>query len=118
MVDRAPDRQRLGAAWTLATSGVPFAGQPQPRPIDAIRKVSASQAHLGENAIGNVGIGAAFGLLTSQDPGRCPARIRGAQVSIALAIVVALVFVIAVLLMGVYQAALSAIYSAALYRMR
>jgi disulfide bond formation protein DsbB len=39
-----------------------------------------------------------------------------AQVSIALAIVVAVVFVIGTLLLGVYQAALSGVYSAALYR--
>ena len=71
----------------------------------------------GENAIGNVGIGAAFGLITT------PVVVIGMvatflawQASMALAIGVTAVFVIGVLVLGVTQAALSGIYSAALYR--
>ena len=71
----------------------------------------------GENAIGNVGIGAAFGLIMFLViAAGVGLSFVAAQVSVGLAIAVGAVFLVAVLLLGVYQAALSGIYSAALYR--
>ena len=109
----------LGAAWTLATFlVVPVLVSRNVGPIDALKQsVSLLKKTWGENAIGNVGIGAAFGLITFA------AIVIGfglafaaSQVSVGLAIAVAALAVIAVLLLGIYQAALSGIYSAALYR--
>ncbi|MET0893584.1 MAG: DUF6159 family protein [Pseudoxanthomonas sp.] len=109
----------LGAAWTLATfMVVPVLVSRDIGPVDALKQsVALLKRTWGENAIGNVGIGAAFGLIT------LAVMLVGAglaflawQASPVLAIVVAAVFVIGVLLLGIYQAALSGIYSAALYR--
>ncbi|MET0807928.1 MAG: DUF6159 family protein [Pseudoxanthomonas sp.] len=109
----------LGAAWTLATfMVVPVLVSRDIGPVDALKQsVALLKRTWGENAIGNVGIGAAFGLITFA------VMLVGAglaflawQASPVLAIVVAAVFVIGVLLLGIYQAALSGIYSAALYR--
>lgn len=109
----------LGAAWTLATfMVVPLLVSRNIGPIDALKEsVTLLKRTWGENAIGNVGIGAAFGLITFA------VVLIGAglaflafQASPVLAIVVAAIFVVGVLLLGVYQAALSGIYSAALYR--
>ena len=109
----------LGAAWTLATFlVVPVLVSQDVGPIDALkRSVNLLKRTWGENAIGNVGIGMAFGAITLGVilVGVLLAYLA-AQVSVALAIAVAVVFVIAVLLLGVYQTALSGIYSAALYR--
>ena len=109
----------LGAAWTLATfMVVPVLVSRNIGPVDALKQsVALLKRTWGENAIGNLGIGAAFGLITFA------VMLVGAglaflawQSSPLLAIVVAVVFVIGVLLLGIYQAALSGIYSAALYR--
>ena len=109
----------LGVAWTLATFlVVPVLVSRNVGPIDALKEsVSLLKRTWGENAVGQVGIGAAFGLITAG------VAIAGfglaflaAQVSWALAIAVGVVFLLAVLLLGIYQAALSGIYSAALYR--
>jgi hypothetical protein len=109
----------LGAAWTLATFlVVPVLVSQNVGPIDALKQsASLLKRTWGENAIGNVGIGVFFGLLSFAVilVGILLAYLA-AQVSMALAIVVGVVFVIALLLLGVYQAALSGIYSAALYR--
>jgi len=109
----------LGAAWTLATFlVVPVLVSENLGPIDALKQsVSLLKRTWGENAIGNVGIGAAFGLIMVLT------IVLGVIVAIAasavspwLSLAVGVVFVIAVLLLGVYQAALSGICSAALYR--
>lgn len=109
----------MGAAWTLATfMVVPVLVSNNIGPIDALKKsFGLLRQTWGENAIGNVGIGLAFGLITFG------VLIAGAvvsfasfQISLWLGIVVALLSVIAVLLLSVYQAALSSIYAAALYR--
>ncbi|HJR73810.1 MAG TPA: DUF6159 family protein [Luteimonas sp.] len=109
----------LGAAWTLATFlVVPVLVSRNVGPIDALKQsVSLLKKTWGENAIGNVGIGAAFGLITFVVIlVGFGLAFAAAQVSVGLAIAVAAVFLIGVLLLGVYQAALSGIYSAALYR--
>ncbi len=109
----------LGAAWTLATFlVVPVLVSRNLGPIDALKEsVSLLKRTWGENAVGQVGIGAAFGLITAA------VAVVGfglaflaAQASMALAIAVGVVAVLAVLAVGIYQAALSGIYSAALYR--
>ncbi|GAB3358913.1 DUF6159 family protein [Lysobacter tyrosinilyticus] len=109
----------LGTAWTLATFlVVPVLVSQNVGPVDALKQsASLLKRTWGENAIGNVGIGVFFGLLSFAVI--LVGAVLGylaAQVSTALAIAVGVVFVIALLLMGVYQAALSGIYSAALYR--
>lgn len=109
----------LGAAWTLATFlVVPVLVSRDIGPIDALKQgVSLLKKTWGENAIGHVGIGAAFGLITfAVVVIGVSLTFAAAQASVALAIVVAALFLIGVLLLGVYQAALSGIYSAALYR--
>ena len=109
----------LGAAWTLATfMVVPVLVSQNVGPIDALkRSIGLLKQTWGENAIGNVGIGAAFGLITFVVIAvGAVLAFAAAQVSVGLAIAVGAVFVVAVLLLGVYQAALSGIYSAALYR--
>lgn len=109
----------LGAAWTLATFlVVPVLVSRDIGPIDALKEsVTLLRRTWGENAIGNVGIGAAFGLITFLF------LLVGAgltfvayQVSLALAIGVGVIFLLGALLLGIYQAALSGVYSAALYR--
>lgn len=109
----------LGAAWTLATFlVVPVLVSREIGPIDALKEsVGLLKRTWGENAIGNVGIGAAFGLITFLF------LLIGAgltfvayQASLALAIGVGVIFLLGVLLLGIYQAALSGVYSAALYR--
>ena len=109
----------LGAAWTLATFlVVPVLVSRDIGPIDALKEsVALLRRTWGENAIGNVGIGAAFGLITFVF------LLAGAgltfaayQVALPLAIGVGAIFLLGVLLLGIYQAALSGVYSAALYR--
>ncbi|TYT26740.1 hypothetical protein FZO89_10980 [Luteimonas viscosa] len=109
----------LGAAWTLATFlVVPVLVSRDIGPIDALKQsVSLLKRTWGENAVGQVGIGAAFGLITTAVAiVGFGLALLAAQVSFALAVVVGAVALLAVLLVGVYQAALSGIYSAALYR--
>ncbi len=109
----------LGMAWTLATFlVVPVLVNRNIGPIDALKEsVVLLKKTWGENAIGNVGIGAAFGLITTIVVViGIVATFLAWQASIAFAIGVAAVFVIGVLVLGVTQAALSGIYSAALYR--
>jgi hypothetical protein len=109
----------LGAAWTLATFlVVPVLVSQEIGPIDALKQsVDLLKRTWGENAIGNVGIGAAFGLImVLAILIGAAATVAAAMLSPTLAIAVAVLFVIGVLLLGVYQSALSGIYSAALYR--
>ena len=109
----------LGAAWTLATFlVVPVLVSRGVGPVDALKQsASLLKRTWGENAIGTVGIGLAFGLMTVGVAlvGALLA-VLAAKLSWALALVVAGVFVAAIALMAVYQAALSGVYSAALYR--
>lgn len=109
----------LGAAWTLATFlVVPVLVAQNVGPIEALkRSVELLKRTWGENAIGQVGIGAAFGLITAAVVAiGIGAAILAAQVSGVLAVGVVIAFVLAVLLLGIYQAALSGVYAAALYR--
>ena len=109
----------LGVLWTLATFlVVPILVSRDIGPIDAMQdSVRLLRRTWGESVIGNVGIGAAFGLITfAVVLVGIGLVVLSAQVSMALAIAIGAVAVIAVLAVGIYQAALSGIYSAALYR--
>lgn len=109
----------LGAIWTLATfMVVPVLVSEDIGPVDALKQsVALLKRTWGENAIGTVGLGMAFGLVTFVAiAAGIGLTVLAAQLSVVLAIAVAAVFVIGMLLLGVYQAALSGIYSAALYR--
>ena len=109
----------LGAAWTLATFlVVPVLVSRDVGPIDALKEsVALLKRTWGENAVGQMGIGAAFGLITfGVVVVGVATTVFAAQLSGALAVLVGALFLLAVLLVGVYQAALSGIYSAALYR--
>ncbi|QDW66571.1 DUF6159 family protein [Luteimonas granuli] len=108
-----------GMAWTLATFlVVPVLVSRDIGPVDALRQsIALLKRTWGENAVGQVGIGAAFGLLSV---GAVMLSVLlvvlAAQASAALAIVVGVACLLGVLLLGVYQAALTGIYSAVLYR--
>ncbi|MEQ1512148.1 MAG: DUF6159 family protein [Lysobacteraceae bacterium] len=109
----------LGMAWTLATFlVVPVLVNREIGPIEALKEsVALLKKTWGENAIGNVGIGAAFSLITMFVVlAGILATFFAWQVSMGLGIAVAVAFVIGVLVLGVTQSALSGIYSAALYR--
>lgn len=109
----------LGMAWTLATFlVVPVLVNRDVGPVEALKQsVALLKKTWGENAIGNVGIGAAFGLITvlTVIVGAI-ATILAWQASTTLGIAIGAIFLVGVLLLGVTQSALSGIYSAALYR--
>lgn len=109
----------LGIAWTLATfMVVPVLVHRDIGPVDALKEsVALLRRTWGENAIGHVGIGTAFGLITFA------VVLVGIVLSFlcwqaapAFGIAVAAVFAVGLMLLGTVQAALSGIYSAALYR--
>ena len=109
----------LGAAWTLATFlVVPVLVSRDIGPVDALKQsVALLRRTWGENAVGQVGIGAAFGVVTFVAVlAVVGLALLAAQASMVLAIVVGALGVLAVLLLGIYQAALTGIYSAVLYR--
>lgn len=109
----------LGAAWTLATFlVVPVLVSRDVGPIDALKQSTGLLKRTwGENAIGNIGIGAAFGLIVFVAVlAGVGLVVLAAQASVALAIAVGVACALAVLLLAIYQAALTGIYSAVLYR--
>ncbi|MEO8160075.1 MAG: DUF6159 family protein [Arenimonas sp.] len=109
----------LGVAWTLSTFlVVPVLVSENIGPIDAIKQsVTLLKRTWGENAIGNVGLGFAFGLLMFGSIVVGAALVIGsAMVSVKLAVAVGILVLLAAVLLGVIQSALSGIYSAALYR--
>ena len=109
----------LGMAWTLATFlVVPVLVSRDIGPVDALKQsVALLRRTWGENAVGQVGIGAAFGVMTAIAVlASVMLVVLAAQASFALAVVVAVACAAGLLLLGVYQAALTGIYSAVLYR--
>ena len=109
----------LGIAWTLATFlVVPVLVSRDIGPVDALKQsVALLRRTWGENAVGQVGIGAAFGVLSAVAVvASVLLVVLAAQASLVLAVVVGLACAVGVLLLGVYQAALTGIYSAVLYR--
>ena len=109
----------LGVAWTLSTFlVVPVLVQQNVGPIDAIKEsVKLLKRTWGENAIGNVGLGLAFGLMMFGVIAiGLVLAFLAASASGALAVTIVVITVLAAVSLGVVQSALSAIYSAALYR--
>jgi cobalamin biosynthesis protein CobD/CbiB len=109
----------LGVAWTMASFlVVPVLVMQNVGPIDAIkRSVELLKRTWGENAIGNVGIGLVFGLVTVLLVVVAAVLVfLAASVSGALAVTVAVFAVLALVTLGIIQSALSGVYSAALYR--
>lgn len=110
----------IGMAWTLATFlVVPVLVARDVGPVDAVKEsVALLKRTWGENVVGNVGIGLAFGLVTMAVVIVSLALVAGAAVvgGATLAIIVGIVAALAIALVAVVQAALSGVYSAALYR--
>ncbi|HEX4852910.1 MULTISPECIES: DUF6159 family protein [Arenimonas] len=110
----------LGMAWTVGTFlVVPILVTRDVGPIDAVKEsMTLLKRTWGENVAGNVGIGLAFGLLTTAVVIVSIAMVIGAAAlgGGKLALVAVVLAVIAVASVAVIQAALSGVYSAAVYR--
>ena len=109
----------LGVAWTLSTFlVVPVLVNENVGPIDAIKEsVGLLKKTWGENIVGNVGIGMAFGLIFVCSMLVGIVLVFGAAaLSPSLAFVVGALVVVALVFLGIVQSALSSVYSAALYR--
>lgn len=109
----------LGVAWTLAAFlVVPVLVSRDVGPIDALKQsVALLKRTWGENALGSVGIGAAFGLLTGLCAVAAVALTYVAfMTSAALGVVIGVLCALGLVALAIYQAALTGIYSAALYR--
>jgi hypothetical protein len=109
----------LGVAWTLSTFlVVPILVNENVGPIDAIKQsIDLLKRTWGENAIGNVGLGAAFGLIMFATILVAIALVIGsAMLSWQLGVAMAVFAVLVIALLGIIQSALASIYSAALYR--
>jgi hypothetical protein len=110
----------LGVGWTVATYlVVPVLVARDVGPIDAVKESTALlRKTWGENVIGQVGIGAAFGFIFVAVIG-CGFLLVAAAVmthSVALIVLALIATVIAVAITGLVQSALTGIYAAALYR--
>jgi hypothetical protein len=110
----------LGLAWTVATFlVVPVLASQDIGPVDAVkRSVELLKRTWGENLIGNVGLGAAFGLMTFLALLVGALLIGGAVAlhSLPALVVAVVVVVVAMVLLSLVQASLQGIYAAALYR--
>ena len=110
----------LGVGWTVATYlVVPVLVARNVGPIDAVKESTALlKKTWGENVIGQVGIGAAFGFIFMAVIG-CGFMLVAASFmthSIVLIVLALVATVIAVAITGLVQSALTGIYAAALYR--
>lgn len=110
----------LGLAWTVATFlVVPVLASQDVGPVDALkRSVELLKRTWGENLIGNVGLGAAFGLITLLAMLLGALLIGGAIAlhSLPALVTAVVVVVVAMVLLSLVQASLQGIYAAALYR--
>ena len=110
----------LGMAWTVGTFlVVPILVTRDVGPIDAVKEsMTLLKRTWGENVAGNVGIGLAFGLLTTLVVIASIALVIGAAAvgGGKLALVAVVFAVIAIGSVAVIQAALSGVYAAAVYR--
>ena len=110
----------LGVAWTLATFlVVPVLVNKDVGPIDAVKEsAQLLKRTWGENLIGNVGIGLAFGLLSILVVLAGMALVFLAISTHAIGVIVLTVAlcIAALLTLAVIQGALHGIYSAAVYR--
>ena len=110
----------LGVAWTLATFlVVPVLVNKDVGPVDAVKEsAQLLKRTWGENLIGNVGIGLAFGLLTILVflAGLALVFVAISTHSASVIVVTVALCIAAVLTLAVIQGALHGIYSAAVYR--
>jgi hypothetical protein len=110
----------LGVGWTIATyMVVPVLVSREVGPIDAVKESAGLiKKTWGENVIGQVGLGAAFGFIFLGVILTGIVLLVGAIMlkSVALVVLVLLATVLAVGTTGLLQSALSGIYAAALYR--
>jgi len=110
----------LGLAWTVATFlVVPVLASEGIGPMDAVkRSAELLKRTWGENLIGNVGLGAVFGVVMFLVVLFAGALMIGAAAtqSIAAMVLVGVVIVVTFILLGLVQSTLQGIYSAALYR--
>lgn len=110
----------LGLAWTVAAFlVVPVLASQDVGPVDAVkRSVELLKRTWGENLIGNVGLGAAFGLMTFLAMLLGALLIGGAVAlhSLPAVVTAVVVVVVALVLLSLVQASLQGIYAAALYR--
>jgi hypothetical protein len=110
----------LGLAWTVATFlVVPVLASQDVGPVDAVkRSVELLKRTWGENLIGTMGLGAAFGLITFVAMLLGALLIAGAVAlhSLPALVTAVVVVVVALVLLSLVQASLQGIYAAALYR--
>lgn len=110
----------LGLAWNVATFlVVPILAIEQVGPIQAVkRSTELLKRTWGEQIIGNIGIGAVFGLLTFGVfiLGAVGVALGIAINSIPLVVAVVVLGVFALVVLGLISAALRGIYQAAVYR--
>jgi Family of unknown function (DUF6159) len=110
----------VGFAWAIATSlVVPVLAAEDVGPVEAIqRSVELIKKAWGEDLIGNIGLGLAFGVVMATLAFCGIILFIAALVAhaTALAILVAVGLVLALCLLALVHATLSALYSAALYR--
>lgn len=110
----------LGVAWTLATFlVVPVLVNKDVGPFEAVKEsAQLLKRTWGENLIGNVGIGLAFGLLSILAilAGMALLFLAISTHSIGVIVVTVALCIAAVLMLAVIQGALHGIYSAAVYR--
>lgn len=110
----------VGTAWTVATFlVVPVLVARDIGPLDAVKEsVELLKRTWGENLAGNVGIGLAFGLVTTVVAVLAVALVVLAAMTLGgtAALVVTVLAALAIGMIAAIQAALSGIYSAALYR--
>jgi hypothetical protein len=110
----------IGFVWVVATAlVVPVLAAEDVGPIEAIRRsVELIKKSWGEDLIGNVGIGLAFGVIMIV-LGFCGAMLFIAALSIhstTFAVVVLVMLVASLCTVALAQATLTGLYSAALYR--
>jgi hypothetical protein len=110
----------VGLAWTVATFlVVPVLASQDVGPVDAVkRSVELLKRTWGENLIGTMGLGAAFGLITFVAMLLGALLIGGAVAlhSLPALVTAVVVVVVALVLLSLVQASLQGIYAAALYR--
>ncbi len=110
----------LGVAWTVATFlVVPVLAATDVDPVTAVKEsATLLRRTWGENLIGNVGMGIAFGLLFMALllAGAGVLALAVAAHSALLIALVAVAVVLAFILLALVQSALQGIYAAALYR--
>jgi hypothetical protein len=110
----------IGFAWNVATYlVVPVLAVENAGPIDAIkRSASYLRKTWGEQIVGNLGLGAAFGLLTFGTILSGILLFIGAAMtgSVALMVTVGVLLVAALIAIALIGSALSGVYAAAVYR--